>query len=115
MSGGRATYLRFQSAVPNRRGTFPGVFALVNGLGRADRLTPPEGAWWRAANRALSELYPDPAVADPTCYDPALNPGARAWFTSPASPERPGRRPPATQSAARSASRAATWTAVRVS
>ncbi|MEH3088457.1 MAG: hypothetical protein PGN24_02270 [Microbacterium arborescens] len=27
-----AEFVRFQSMVPNRRGRFPGVFALVNGL-----------------------------------------------------------------------------------
>ena len=74
------TFRRFQSAVPNGRGTFPGVFALTNGLGRGERLSAADRAWWAAANARGDSLYPDPSTVDPSCYDRELNPGARAWF-----------------------------------
>ena len=73
-------FRRFQSAVPNARGTFPGVFALANGLGRGGRLSSGDQAWWAAANARGDALYPDPSTIDATCYDRQLNPGARAWF-----------------------------------
>jgi hypothetical protein len=74
------TFVRFQSAVPNRHARFPGVFALVNGLGRGGLLTPEDHAWWVVENARADSLYPDPSTVDPTCYDRAVNPGARAWF-----------------------------------
>lgn len=73
-------YRRFQSAVPNARGTFPGVFALANGLLRGGLLTPADEAWVRRENAAAGRAYPDPSTVDPTCYDPVLHPGARSWF-----------------------------------
>ncbi len=74
--------IRFQSAVPNRRGTFPGVFALANGLAHAGRLTDQDARWWRAANDRAAAAYVDPESVAPGCYDPVGNPGARAWFRS---------------------------------
>ncbi|ALD12004.1 hypothetical protein [Clavibacter capsici] len=73
-------YVRFQSAVPNRRGTFPGVFALADGLRLSGMLSDEEGEWMDAANARASESYADPRSVDPECYDRVLNPGARAWF-----------------------------------
>ena len=73
-------YRRFQSAVPNRHGRFPGVFAMANGLAREGLLTPADHAWWAAENDRGDQLYPDPSTVDPACYDRTLNPGARAWF-----------------------------------
>ena len=73
-------FVRFQSAVPNRHGRFPGVFALTNGLGRGGLLSPEDHAWWREENARADALYPDPSTVDPSCYDRAINPGARAWF-----------------------------------
>lgn len=73
-------FTRFQSAVPNRLGTFPGVFALVNGLGREGTLDPADEAWRRRTNDRITALYLDPTTVDPTCYDQQINPGARAWF-----------------------------------
>jgi len=73
-------YVRFQSAVPNRRGTFPGVFALANGLRLSGTLSAEEGEWMDAANARASEAYADPRTIDPDCYDRVRNPGARAWF-----------------------------------
>lgn len=75
-------FVRFQSAVPNRRGTFPGVFALANGLSADGFLSDADADWWRAANDRAEADYVDPTVADPTCFDPTINPGARSWFKS---------------------------------
>jgi hypothetical protein len=33
-------YLRFESARPNSRGAYPGIFGLANGLTRSGRLSP---------------------------------------------------------------------------
>lgn len=74
------TYIRFQSAVPNRHGRFPGVFAMANGLARSGRLNPTDHAWWQAANAEISELYSDPAAREAGVYDHARYPSARAWF-----------------------------------
>jgi hypothetical protein len=79
------TYRRFQSAVPNRRGTFRGVFGLANGLARQGLLSPEDHAWWVAENQRGDELYTDPSTVDPTCYDRTADPGARAWFKAAAS------------------------------
>ncbi|WP_424449320.1 hypothetical protein [Microbacterium arborescens] len=71
-------FVRFQSAVPNRNGRFPGVFALVNGLAHGGVLTPADHAWWRAANDRSNSLYDAPADA----YGPSAPPGGRSWFKS---------------------------------
>jgi hypothetical protein len=74
------TFVRFQSAVPNRHGRFPGIFALANGLGRGGLLSPEDHDWWLIENARGDALYTDPSTVDPACYDRAVNPGARAWF-----------------------------------
>jgi len=66
------TFVRFQSAVPNRHGRHPGVFALANGLAAEGRLSPPERAWWAATNQRCDGLYADPSSVDPGCYDPVV-------------------------------------------
>lgn len=71
--------------VPNRRGSFPGVFALTNGLASADLLSPSDAAWVRASNEHATAAYPDPTTIVTDCYDPVINPGARSWFKSSAS------------------------------
>jgi len=73
-------FVRFQSSVPNRRGTYPGVFALANGLASDGLLTEPDRVWWRAANDRADALYAQPSTVDPRCYDTESSPGARAWF-----------------------------------
>ena len=73
-------FQRFQSAVPNRHGRFPGVFALVNGLRDEGRLAPRDAAWVSASNRRADALYADPTSIVANCYDPVVNPGARSWF-----------------------------------
>jgi hypothetical protein len=77
--------IRFQSAVPSRSGRFPGVFALANALARQGRLSAADLAWWHAANARLTAAYVDPTTVVPGCYDPEVNPGARAWFRLPSS------------------------------
>lgn len=78
-------YIRFQSAVPNRHGRYPGVFAMANGLARSGLLGPADGERLRAANAWMEIAYPDPTTITPDCYDPHANPGARAWFKGAAS------------------------------
>lgn len=73
-------FIRFQSAVPNGRGDFPGVFAMVNGLGHSGVLDSVEKAWWRQSNAEANTKYPDPSTVEATCYDRELNPRARSWF-----------------------------------
>jgi hypothetical protein len=74
-------YTRFHSTTPNSRGTFPGVFGLVNGLAQ-DGLLTPEQTRFREVNNAWYEAnLTDPHTVDPTVYDRAINPRAAAWFT----------------------------------
>ena len=73
-------FVRFQSAVPNRHGRFPGVFALANALAAEGLLSPADAAWWAAENTRGDALYTDPSTVDPRCYDRTVNPGARSWF-----------------------------------
>ena len=73
-------YRRFQSAVPNRHGRFPGVFAMANGLAEEGMLSPADHAWWARENERCDRLYTDPSTVDPACFDRELNPGARSWF-----------------------------------
>ena len=73
-------FVRYQSALANQRGTFPGVFALANGLAADGLLTEVDAAWLRAANDRANRAYPDPTNESPDCYDRVANPGACAWF-----------------------------------
>ncbi len=70
-------YIRYQSAVPNRRGSFPGVFALANGLAHHGRLSKDDWEWWRCTNDYTNTLYTDPATVDARVFDDR---GARSWF-----------------------------------
>lgn len=73
-------YVRYQATKANRRGTFPGVFGLANGLAHEGRLTQADYSWWRDANDWCNEAYPDPSSTFPLVYDSTLHPGAQAWF-----------------------------------
>ena len=73
-------YVRFESAVPNDRGGYTGVFGLANGLARSGILSAADLAWWRAANDWYDAAYPDPASIDPTLFDQARHPGTTCWF-----------------------------------
>ncbi|WP_245851165.1 hypothetical protein [Brachybacterium vulturis] len=73
-------FIRLQSAVPNRRGVFPGVFAMANGLRDAGLLSPTDEEQVRRWNAHGERTYTDPSTVLADCYDPAVNPGARSWF-----------------------------------
>ncbi|OXM51520.1 hypothetical protein [Amycolatopsis alba] len=74
------TFVRFQSPIRNERGTFTGVFGLVNNLARAGRLTVEQEAFRRASNDWYDANFINPAHTDPSVYDAEVNPGAAAWF-----------------------------------
>ena len=73
-------FVRYQASVPNSRGTFPGVFALCNGLARTGVLSDADRTWWRAGNDALELAYTDPATVDPTIFDRTRHPAVSCWF-----------------------------------
>ncbi|MFB7512759.1 hypothetical protein [Streptomyces sp. NPDC056144] len=73
-------YVRFQSPHPNSRGSFTGVFGLVNNLAREGRLSDEQESFRRSNNKWYDAAYPDPSRVDPTVYDDAVHPGAAAWF-----------------------------------
>lgn len=73
-------FIRFQSSVPNRRGAFPGIFAMVNGVRDAGLLSPADAEWVRTWNAHSERAHTDPSTVIADCYDPTLNPGARSWF-----------------------------------
>ncbi|WP_026820834.1 hypothetical protein [Arthrobacter castelli] len=75
-------YVRYQAALPNRRGTHPGVFALVNGLAKDGELSSADLIWWRESNDWCNAAYPDPGRVDPSIYDSTVNPVTQAWFKS---------------------------------
>ncbi|MFK4481812.1 hypothetical protein [Curtobacterium sp. AB7] len=73
-------FVRYQSAVPNRRGRFPGIFALTNGLRAAGALSDTDDRWLVAANQRAEGLYVDPSTVETRLFDEARNPGTRSWF-----------------------------------
>ncbi|MER5439781.1 hypothetical protein [Streptomyces sp. NPDC002790] len=73
-------YVRFQSALPDERNQFKGVFGLVNNLARDGRLTADQERFRSESNAWYDAAYTDPSTVDPSVYDPAVNPGATAWF-----------------------------------
>jgi hypothetical protein len=73
-------YVRYQAAEPNQRGTFPGVFALVNWLDFDGLLGPEARAWKLEANVWLTANLTDPATVDPTIFDRSLHPMVSCWF-----------------------------------
>ncbi|MCX4680135.1 hypothetical protein OG413_33490 [Streptomyces sp. NBC_01433] len=75
-----ALYVRFQGTERSPRGHFPGVFGLANGLAREGRLSEEQHRFWRAGNDWYDAHYTNPSDVDPSVYDPAVNPGAVAWF-----------------------------------
>ncbi|NEB79341.1 hypothetical protein G3I40_29590 [Streptomyces sp. SID14478] len=77
---GTTGYVRFQSPHRNRRGTFTGLFGLVNNLAREGRLTAEQESFRRVNNAWYDAAYTDPSTVDPTVYDEEVNPGAAAWF-----------------------------------
>lgn len=73
-------FLRFQSAVPNGRGTFPGIFAMTNGLRDAGLLTAADAEWVGRQNAHGDRAYTDPSTVAAESYSSTINPGARSWF-----------------------------------
>lgn len=73
-------FIRYQSAVPNGRGRFPGVFAMANGLRNEGLLSEADKRWLEAANASANATYTDPTTVVADCYNSELNPGARSWF-----------------------------------
>ncbi|MEC5179418.1 hypothetical protein [Arthrobacter sp. CG_A4] len=73
-------HVRYQAVSPNRRGLFPGIFALANGLANSGRLGPPDWTAWRRANDRADAAYLDPMTVDASVYDRAINPTAQSWF-----------------------------------
>ncbi|MEV4838489.1 hypothetical protein AB0K05_28565 [Nonomuraea sp. NPDC049486] len=73
-------YVRFQSSVANGRGTYPGVFGLVNGLAAQGRLSDAEERFRRENNAWYEANFTNPVTVDPTVYDRSINPRAAAWF-----------------------------------
>ncbi|SER34983.1 hypothetical protein [Lentzea albida] len=71
------TFVRFQAALPDRQGRFLGVFSLVNGLARRERLTPEQHLFRRLNNDWYDANYTDPSTVDPSVY---RRPDAVAWF-----------------------------------
>ncbi len=74
--------MRFQSTVRNARGTYTGVFGLVNGLAREGRLSAAQERFRRLNNDWYNAAYLDPSDVDPSVYDREVNPEAAAWFKS---------------------------------
>src|SRR5687768_3422031 len=77
---GNLRYVRYQAAELDSRGIFPGIFMLVNVLGKNGRLTVEQESFRRVNNDWYDAAYPDPMTVDATVYDRAINPGAAAWF-----------------------------------
>ncbi|MFD7307550.1 hypothetical protein [Promicromonospora sp. NPDC059942] len=73
-------YVRYEAREPNRRMSYPGVFALANGLAHSGRLSETDRAWWRTHNDLMNAAYVDPASVDPSVYDRNRHPYARAFF-----------------------------------
>ncbi|MFD7655874.1 hypothetical protein ACFV4N_18020 [Actinosynnema sp. NPDC059797] len=74
------TYVRFQGADRHEDGFFPGVFWLINRLARDGVLTEEQELFRRTNNAWYDAAYTTPSHVDPTVFDPAVNPGAVAWF-----------------------------------
>ncbi|MEV6219278.1 hypothetical protein [Nocardia sp. NPDC051833] len=75
-------YVRFQAARPDRWGQFPGVFALVDGLSAAGRLTVAQERFRRVGNEWLTTHLVNPYALHRHADSRRLHPRARAWFAS---------------------------------
>ncbi|MFF0358943.1 MULTISPECIES: hypothetical protein [unclassified Nocardia] len=75
-------YVRFQTAHPDRWGRFPGVFALVDGLSAAGRLTVAQERFRRVGNEWLTTHLVNPYAPHRQSDGRRLHPRASAWFTS---------------------------------
>jgi hypothetical protein len=75
-------FVRYQATTPNGRGSYPGIFALANGLANSGKLSSEDWASWRCANYHDDAAYVDPSTVDESIYDRAINPSAQSWFKS---------------------------------
>lgn len=75
-------FVRYQASTPNGRGSYPGIFALANGLANGGKLSSEDWASWRSANDHYDAAYVDPSTVDESNYDRAINPSAQSWFKS---------------------------------
>ncbi|MFI7104986.1 hypothetical protein ACIBK9_01625 [Nonomuraea sp. NPDC050227] len=71
-------FVRFQSPAPNGRGTYPGVFGLVNSLAEQGLLSDEEEAFRRENNAWYEANFTDPTTVDPDVYRRDVNPMAAA-------------------------------------
>ena len=79
-------FVRYQAAAPNARGTYPGIFALCNGLARSGSLRDEDMRWWRASNDAMQAAYVDPGTVAPAVFDRSVHPEVSCWFKATATP-----------------------------
>ncbi|GAA2325148.1 hypothetical protein OKJ48_00755 [Streptomyces kunmingensis] len=77
---GQATYVRFEGTVRHARGHFPGIFVMANELAADGTLSDEQYRFWRSGNDWYDANYTNPTTVDPKVYDPAVHPGAVAWF-----------------------------------
>ncbi|KQR51163.1 hypothetical protein ASF88_18430 [Leifsonia sp. Leaf336] len=75
--------MRFRATTANRRGIQPGVFALVNGLASAGRLSAAEERFRRSSNDWFTAHLIDPSTVDPGLFRD--HPLAVSWFAEAAS------------------------------
>ncbi|WP_405475897.1 hypothetical protein [Streptomyces sp. NBC_00009] len=75
-----AKYIRFEGTMRHSRGHFPGIFVLANELAAQGKLTDDQYRFWRSNNDWYDANYTNPTTVDPKIYDPAVHPGAVAWF-----------------------------------
>ena len=71
-----ATYVRYQSPVPDRRGRRIGIFG--EHAGNRGWLTAEEEQFRRTTNAWYDATYVNPSSVDPAIYED--NPYAAAWF-----------------------------------
>lgn len=73
-------FVRYQASDANARGSYPGIFALANGLAKDGKLSDEDWVAWRKANDYFDSAYTDPSTVDKLIYDRAINPSAQSWF-----------------------------------
>lgn len=77
-------FVRFQAPESSDEGVRPGVFWLVNRLGRDGRLSAEDERLRRESNAWFDAAYTTPTTVNPTLYSD--NPLAVAWFKESATP-----------------------------
>lgn len=69
------TYVRYESAVPNRHGRHPGIFAMLRGLRESGRMSEADGA---LAVELVARSYALHHEPDATVFE--TTPRAISWF-----------------------------------